>query len=119
LWPVAVGVSLGEWGRVWWLRRRWESALSGASGQTVGPQQGGFLGAAANQMLAQGVLSGAQFLERFIVGTVAVAAISCVEYANRLIMVAAVLFDSGIVPWLFSYWSNIRVWLGLLSTWSA
>lgn len=119
LWPVAVGVSLGEWGRVWWLRRRWESALSGASGAAAGPPQSGFFGAAANQMLAQGVLSGAQFLERFIVGTVAVAAISRVEYANRLIMVAAVLFDSGIGPWLLASWSNTRVRLGLRSTWSA
>ncbi|MGH7539260.1 MAG: hypothetical protein ACREMF_11550, partial [Gemmatimonadales bacterium] len=117
LWPVAVGVSLGEWGRVWWLRTHWRRALTGVAEGVDGTPERGFVVAAASQMAAHGLLSGAQFLERFLVGTVAIAAISRVEYANRLIMVAAVLFDGGIGPWLLARWANVRVHHGLRSDW--
>ncbi len=117
LWPVAVGLSVGEWGRVWWLRAQWRRALSSVAEGTTGAPERGFVTAAAHQMVAQGLLSGAQFLERFLVGTVAVAAISRVEYANRLITVAAVLFDGAIGPWLLARWANQQVRNGLESDW--
>jgi putative peptidoglycan lipid II flippase len=117
LWPVALGLSIGEWGRVWWLRMHWRQVLSSVSEGIGGTPERGFTSAAAHQMVAQGVLSGAQFLERFLVGTVAVAAISRVEYANRLITVAAVLFDGAIGPWLLARWSNLQVRNGLESDW--
>ena len=118
LWPVAVGVSLGEWGRVLWLRGHWRRAIAGLAEGTTGTPERGLLAAAGHQMGAQGLLSGAQFVERFLVGTVAVAAISRVEYANRLIMVASVLFDGGVAPWLLAHWSNVRVRDTLRADWA-
>lgn len=119
LWPVAVGVSLGEWGRVVWLRFRWARAIQALPDGVLGKPEQGLLGSAASQMVAQGTISGAQFVERFLVGTVAVAAISHVEYANRLVMVAAVLFDGGVAPWLLARWSNVRVRSSLRSDWQS
>ncbi len=119
LWPVALGASVGECARVWWLHRRWEGAIAGLDEGTEGDPGHGFVRAARHQMTAQGMLSGAQFLERFLAGTVAVAAISHVEYATRLIMVAAVLFDGGVGPWLLARWSNIRVRAELRSDWAS
>ena len=119
LWPVAVGVSVGEWGRVWWLRSRWRHALSGLEEGGSGAPEQGFVSAAAHQMAAQGMMAGVQFLERFLVGTVAVAAISHIEYATRLTMVAAVLFDGGIAPWLLARWSNERVRTALRTDWES
>jgi len=84
----------------------------------MGSPERGLLGAAASQMAAQGAVSAAQFIERFLVGTVAAAAISRVEYANRLIMVAAVVFDSAVAPWLLARWSNARERADLRSDWS-
>ena len=118
LWPVAIGVSVGEWSRVWWLRTRWHKELRNVPEGQVGEPARGFASAAAHQMGAQGVLALAQFLERFLVGTVAVAAISRVEYASRLIAVAAVLFDGGVGPWLLARWANVRVRNRLRSDWS-
>jgi len=117
LWPVAIGVSAGEWARVWWLRSRWRRALGDIKEGSSGAPERGFASAAAHQMAAQGMMAGAQFLERFLVGTVAVAAISHIEYATRLIMVAAVVFDGGIAPWLLVRWSNARVRTALPSNW--
>ena len=117
LWPVAVGASAGEWGRVWWLRTRWRRAVNGMTPGVDGAPARGFLSAAASQISANGLLSSAQFIERFLVGTVAVAAISRIEYANRLVMVAAVLFDGGIGPWLLARWATVRVRAGLKSDW--
>jgi len=119
LWPVAVGASAGEWSRVWWLRTRWRQAVNGMAPGAEGTPARGFLAAATSQMTANGLLSGSQFIERFLVGTVAVAAISRIEYANRLIMVAAVLFDGGIGPWLLARWATVRVRAGLKSDWSS
>lgn len=109
LWPVAVGISAGECVRALVLRRYW-TAMSAAlpEGESGAPEKG-VLHAASHQMLAQGLLSGAQFVERFIVGGVAVAAISHVEYANRLIAVATVIFDGGVAPWLLARWATQRV----------
>lgn len=117
LWPVALGVSVGEWGRVWWLRRRWRRVVTGLDEGQEGTPERGFALAAGHQIAAQGFLSGAQFIERFLVGTVAVAAISHVEYALRLVMIAAILFDGGIGPWLLARWSTARVRHGLRSDW--
>jgi putative peptidoglycan lipid II flippase len=118
LWPVAVGVSAGECSRVWWLRSRWRRVLGGLPVGTGGQPERGFLAAALHQMTAQGLLAGSQFLERFLVGTVAVAAISHVEYAYRMLMVAAVIFDGGVGPWLLARWSNARIGNRLSSDWA-
>jgi peptidoglycan biosynthesis protein MviN/MurJ (putative lipid II flippase) len=115
---VAFGVSVGEWGRVWWLQQRWNRAITDLPEGIEESSDNGFAAAAGHQMVAQGVLSAAQFIERFLVGTVAVAAISHVEYALRLVMVLAVLFDGGIGPWLLARWSNIRVRSALPSDWT-
>lgn len=119
LWPVGVGVSAGEWARVWWLRTQWRRAVGALKEGESGAPERGLVAAAANQMAAQGFIAGAQFLERFIVGTVAVAAISRVEYANRLVMVAAVLFDGAVAPWLLARWANARVRSTLKSDWKS
>jgi len=117
LWPVAIGASLGECGRVWWLRVHWRSLLRSLDVGESGSPERGLLGAAASQMTAQGLISGAQLIERFIVSALAVAAVSYVEYANRLIMVAAILFDGGIAPWLLARWSHLQVRDSLPSNW--
>ena len=117
LWPVAVGVSAGEWARVVWLRSRWRRAIAAIPEGVRGSPERGLISSALSQMAAQGMTSGAQFIERFVVGAVAVAAISRVEYANRLITVATVLFDGGVAPWLLARWSNARVRTVLRSDW--
>jgi putative peptidoglycan lipid II flippase len=117
LWPVAIGVSVGEWSRVWWLRGHWRRAVDGLPDGAEGDPERGLMAAGVAQMAAQGVLAGAQFLERFLVSTVVVAAVSRIEYSYRLIMVASVLFDSGLAPWLLARWSNQQVRNGLESNW--
>jgi len=99
MWPVALGVSTGEWVRVWWVRRLWKRAIGALPEGTGGSPQHGLVAAAGHQMGAQGLVAGVQFLERFLAGTVAVAAITHVEYSMRLVMVASVLFDGGVAPW--------------------
>lgn len=117
LWPIAVGVSVGEWCRVYWLHTKWLGLVGEAPVGDDVETGHGFVRAATHQMGAQGLLSGAQFLERFLVGGVAVAAVSHVEYAFRLVMVASVLFDGGLAPWLLARWSNERVRGMLRSDW--
>ena len=118
LWPVAMGVSVGEWSRVWWLGHHWGSALSVMPQGAEGSPERGLLRAAASQMTAQGLSATAQFVERFIVASIAVAAVSRLEYANRLLMVAAVAFDGGVAPWLLAKWSDTRVRSVLRSDWT-
>jgi putative peptidoglycan lipid II flippase len=117
LWSVAIGMSVGEIARAWWLRGSWSDAISQIPDGIDHEAPTGFFVAAASQVGAQGVLSVVQFVERLLVGTVAVAAISRVEYANRLIMVAAVIFDGGIAPWLLARWSNVGATGGQVSGW--
>lgn len=117
LWPVAIGASAGEWGRVWWLHGHWRRALDDLPDRADGTPERGLVVAAIAQMGAQGVLAAAQFLERLLVGTVAIAAISRIEYAYRIIVAAAVLFDSGVGPWLLARWANVRVIARLRSDW--
>ncbi len=108
LWPVAVGLSVGEIARAAWLGRRWTGALRPVPEGEATASLVGFPSAVVHLVATQAVLILAPFVERFIVGTVALAAISHVEYATRLVTVASVAFDGGVGPWLLARWANLR-----------
>ena len=117
---VAVGLSLGEVSRVLWLagewRRsaiHWRRSLDGASA----PPLENFRGAATAQVTAQAALAAAPLIERFVAGAIAVAAISRVEYAWRLVAVFTVVFDGGVAPWLLARWSQLRSGGGFTARW--
>jgi putative peptidoglycan lipid II flippase len=103
---VAAGLSLGELARVLWLRRRvWRSAPADSA---AAPDPGVFGRAAAAQVLAGGTGAIPPFVERFLATTLGSGSVSRLEYANRLLVVPAVLFEGGLAPLLLARWSNER-----------
>lgn len=103
---VAAGLSLGELARLLWLRRRvWQTR---ASGDAAAPDPGQFGRAASAQVLAGGTGAIPPFVERFLATTLGSGSVSRLEYANRLLVVPAVLFEGGLAPLLLAHWSNER-----------
>ena len=101
---IAVGLGLGELGRLVWLRVK--------LGQVVGPGSGGsplipgFGAAASAQVLAGATGASAPFVERVLATTLGTGGVSMLEYAARLLVVPAVLFEGGFAPLLLARWSN-------------
>jgi peptidoglycan biosynthesis protein MviN/MurJ (putative lipid II flippase) len=112
LYFLPLGISAGETARALWLRRAWFEVTKGEEGAaSPGPVVAGlgrFRQAAGSQIAAQGLLAAAPLVERFVAGAMAIAWISRIEYAYRLLMVCAVLFDGGIAPWLLARGSRLR-----------
>jgi putative peptidoglycan lipid II flippase len=109
---LPVGLSCGEALRVIWLRTSWRRAAAAdiglADDGTDAAPLGDFRRAATAQIAAQGLLAATPLIERLVAGAMVVAAISRLEYAYRLVMVCAVLFDGGVAPWLLARWSRMR-----------
>jgi peptidoglycan biosynthesis protein MviN/MurJ (putative lipid II flippase) len=112
LYFLPVGLSCGEVVRVIWLRTSWRRAAATDLGplgdSTHAAPLGDFRRAATAQIAAQGLLAATPLIERLAAGAMMVAAISRLEYAYRLLMVCAVLFDGGVAPWLLARWSRMR-----------
>jgi putative peptidoglycan lipid II flippase len=117
LWPLAVGLGLGELARTTWLRTHWRRAVArlepGESPARPAPSS-----AALRQVAAQLLVAGGPLIERFLIGDVGAAAVSRVEYAARLLWVAAVVFDGGIGPYLLSRWAAQRAAGTLRADWA-
>lgn len=101
---VAVGLAVGEMIRAWWLRTRVWSRAPAEAGESVRVRA--FVGSAGAQVVAGGTGAVAPFLERILATTLGVGGVSRLEYANRLLVVPAVLFEGGLAPLLLARWSN-------------
>jgi putative peptidoglycan lipid II flippase len=112
LYFLPIGVSSGEAFRALWLRASWRHTVrSHGEAPVDGPAAaplGEFRRAATAQVAAQGLLAATPLIERLFAGAMVVGAISHLEYAYRLLMVCAVLFDGGVAPWLLARWSRMR-----------
>ena len=104
LFAIAIGLGVGELGRLLWLRTRLARALTPeAHGSAVIP---GFGAAAGAQVLAGATGASAPFIERILATTLGTGGVSMLEYAARLLVVPAVLFEGGFAPLLLARWSN-------------
>lgn len=101
LWSVALGLGVGEWARVWWLRRS-VLGLRTRVGTTAGDSLGAFRWAAAAIAFAGLAGSGVPVVEKLLATGLGSGAASYLEYAVRLLMVPAVLFDGALGPLLLS-----------------
>jgi putative peptidoglycan lipid II flippase len=118
LWPLAIGLGLGELARTTWLRGHWRRALARLEpGADPAPGQAASNRSAFRQVVAQLLVAGGPLVERFLIGDVGAAAVSRVEYAARLLWVASVVFDGGIGPYLLSRWASQRAAGTLQADW--
>jgi putative peptidoglycan lipid II flippase len=119
IWPVALGLFVGETARAWWLRQRW-TRLLGERATQADTGEGGE-GTFRRDMLYQAgtnvILCVPPLVDRILAGPIGVAAISRVDYAYRTAMLATILFEGGIAPWLLAQWANLRSRGELASTW--
>jgi putative peptidoglycan lipid II flippase len=120
IWPVAVGLLVGESMRVVWLRVRWRRLLAKrtTADELPAPPHGHFRRDAIFQSSTSVLLWLPTLVDRMLAGGIAMAAISDVDYAYRTAMLAAVLFEGGIAPWLLAQWSNLRAKGELTATWT-
>lgn len=117
LWPLAIGICLGELARTTWLRTHWRRAVARLEpGET--PAQPASNRAALRQVVAQLLVASGPLIERFLIAGIGAAAVSRVEYASRLLWVAAVVFDGGIGPYLLSRWATQRAAGTLRADWA-
>ena len=101
---IAVGLGLGELGRLVWLRVKLVQIVGpGSDGPPLIP---GFGAAASAQVLAGATGATAPFVERILATTLGSGGVSMLEYAARLLVVPAVLFEGGLAPLLLARWSN-------------
>jgi putative peptidoglycan lipid II flippase len=104
LLAIAIGLGLGEVMRLLWLRSRLQRLVPpGNPGAVVIP---GFGAAASAQILAGATGATAPFVERVLATTLGSGGVSMLEYAARLLVVPAVLFEGGLAPLLLARWSN-------------
>ncbi len=103
LMAVAVGLGVGELGRLVWLRRQLARVTLRADSHRDIP---GFGKAATAQVLAGATGASAPFVERILATTLGSGGVSMLEYASRLLIVPAVLFEGGFAPLLLARWSN-------------
>lgn len=101
---VAVGLGLGELGRLFWLKAKLAHVLPVEGRET--PVIPGFGAAAGAQVLAGATGATAPFVERILATTLGSGGVSMLEYAARLLVVPAVLFEGGFAPLLLARWSN-------------
>jgi putative peptidoglycan lipid II flippase len=101
---VAIGLGIGELARVWWLRRylRDDQPVEAERGEL----QQGFAEAAGAQVVSGAAGGAAFFAERLLATTLGPGGVSLLEYAARLLVVPALLFEGGLAPLLLARWSN-------------
>lgn len=104
LLAIAAGLGAGELARLLWLRITLDRITPPENqGATHIP---GFGAAASAQVLAGATGATAPFIERILATTLGTGGVSMLEYAARLLVVPAVLFEGGLAPLLLARWSN-------------
>ena len=108
LWAVGCGLGAGELVRVLWLRRR--AFVNAELLQTHASfTPGGSFGRALVPILVAGAaVTAVPVLEKVLALGLGAGAASHLEYATRLLVVPAVLFDGAIAPHFLSAWSQLR-----------
>lgn len=108
LWAVAIGLGVGELARVVWLRHTlFSNREHVAAGREFTPT--GSFGHALVMMVASGAaVSAVPVLEKILALPLGSGAASHLEYATRLLVIPAVLFDGAIAPHFLSAWSQLR-----------
>lgn len=104
LHAVAVGLGAGEIARVWWLHRAAKRTWGLGTGAGAAEVRR-FDRAAVAQAAGGSAIGAAQLVERVLVSTLGVGAVSHLEYAVRLLVIPAVLFEGAIAPSLLARWS--------------
>jgi putative peptidoglycan lipid II flippase len=105
---VAVGLGAGELGRLWWLRQQvgrkaaWTAPVTAA-------RLGSFPHAAVAMVIAGAVMGAVPVIEKLIATSLGPGTASHLEYATRLLIVPAVLFDGALAPILLARWSRAVV----------
>ncbi len=102
---VAVALSAGELFRVLWLRHRLKRQ-SRVETENDPVALGGFGHAGAAQVLAGATGNSGPVIERLLAVGLGAGAVSHLEYATRLLIVPAVLFDGALAPLMLVRWSN-------------
>jgi putative peptidoglycan lipid II flippase len=102
---IAVGLSLGEVLRVWWLRNRLWQVVPESPGGVSAPH-GPLWRAAAAQAAASAAIGLTPVVERLLAVGVGAGAVSHLEYAVRLLIVPAVFFDGALAPLLLAKWTS-------------
>jgi putative peptidoglycan lipid II flippase len=102
---VAIGLGLGEVARLVWLRRQ-VARTPVLEAREPAAVQRGFGTAATAQVLSGATGSLVYFAERLIATTLGAGGVSLLEYAARLLLVPALLFEGGMAPLLLARWSN-------------
>ena len=105
LWIVGLGLGAGELARVVWLRRR----VLGKARELTAPETeptAHFPRAALGIVTAGFLLGAVPVIEKLIALRLGPGAASDLEYASRLIVVPAVVFDGSLAPQLLAGWSE-------------
>lgn len=102
LWAVAIGLGAGEAVRLVWVRRLLFSRTGlGGHGPDV-VLASSFRGAAGSMVVAGITGTAVPMVEKLLAASLGAGAVSHLEYAVRLLMVPAVLFDGALAPLLLS-----------------
>jgi putative peptidoglycan lipid II flippase len=102
---IAVGLGVGEVCRVWWMRSRlWQVIPDSSDGVAAPP--GPLWRAAAAQATASAAIGVTPVIERLLAMALGAGAVSHLEYAVRLLIVPAVLFDGALAPLLLAQWTS-------------
>jgi len=111
LLAVAMGLGVGEMCRGWWMRwRLWREVPPSPTRQGTSLRP---LSRAALAQAAAGAATGlAPVVERLLAVSLGIGAVSHLEYAVRLLIVPAVLFDGALAPLLLVSWTSHITKLG-------
>jgi putative peptidoglycan lipid II flippase len=101
LWAVALGLGVGEAMRVWWLRRR-----VGFGAASAGLDLRPLMVSAVAMGVAGAIGSTAAVVERLLASSLPAGAVSHLEYASKVLIVPAVVFDGALAPLALAGWSR-------------
>ncbi len=105
LLTVAAGLGMGEICRGWWLRSRlWREIAPARSGRAGSLLE--LFRATMAQAMASAATGIAPLVERLLAVSLGAGAVSHLEYAVRLLIVPAVLFDGALAPLLLARWTS-------------
>ncbi len=105
LWSVGLGLGAGELGRTLWLRRRVLAKVREPVAVDTAPAVS-FAHAVSGMVLGAVTLSLVPVVEKLLAVRLGPGSVSHLEYATRLLIIPAVLFDGALAPHLLAGWSQ-------------